>query len=127
MALALSYSSSHIHLVKTKTQTKTARKPKGAREVTPLEADLPRIESARDGDLLLFDGPRETIAASVPKTLAKTVRAMVGVRGFSKVVTEALAREVVRRNREELVALMEAESGRADPEFVARYRRLLSK
>jgi hypothetical protein len=102
--------------VKTKGNPKVARRPATAQECTPI-ADT----------VAPFDGPHETIAASVPKTMAKTVREMVGARGFSKFVTDALAREVARRNREELIAVMEAESGPADPELVVRYRRLLSR
>jgi len=102
--------------VKTKGKPKVARKTTAAHDGTPIEDQLAP-----------FGGPHETIAASIPKKMAKAVREMVGARGFSKFVADALAREVVRRHRNELIAVMEAESGPADPDAVARYRKLLSR
>jgi hypothetical protein len=63
----------------------------------------------------LLAGATETIAASVPKALAKAVRAQTGKREFSRFVTQALHRELVRRNRERLVDDLLAEVGPLDP------------
>jgi hypothetical protein len=93
---------SYSYGIKTKSEPKTSLETKDAREIGNVD------------DPFVFDGPRVTIAATIPKKLEKVVRAMVGSRGFSKVVAEALAREVVRVHRDEFVRTMEAENGPAD-------------
>jgi hypothetical protein len=61
------------------------------------------------GDLLA--GPSETIAASIPQSLANAVRAQTGRREFSRFVAQAMHRELVRRNRDRLVNDLIAELG----------------
>jgi hypothetical protein len=66
-----------------------------------------------------LEGPTETIAASVPKTLIDAVRTRVGKGEFSRFVTHALANEV---RRMELNALAEdlQRQHPSSPEDVAR-------
>jgi len=73
-----------------------------------------RLDSSAPGNLT--EGPTETIAASIPKALASAIRAQMGKREFSRFVTLALHRELVRRNRKSLVDDLIAESGPLDPE-----------
>jgi hypothetical protein len=62
-----------------------------------------------------LDGPTETIAASIPMVLAQAIRERTGKRGFSRFVTEALHRAVVRQNLQNLVDDLVAEAGPLDP------------
>jgi hypothetical protein len=127
-AVALTFRSPYSLVVKAQNRPKAGRRTTGAHDGAPVEVEEKRVEFARSGEsLTAFDGPRETIAASVPKKLVQAVREMVGARGFSQFVSDALARETIRRKREEFVRTMEAEDGPADPELVGRYRRLFSR
>jgi hypothetical protein len=74
-----------------------------------------------------FAGPSKTIAASVPRSLTKAIRAKIGKRGFSRFVGQALARELVDQNRAAYVASFEKDQGPIDPQLIARLETLLDR
>jgi Arc/MetJ-type ribon-helix-helix transcriptional regulator len=78
---------------------------------------------ARHGDA---DDPTETISASVPSSLAASIREHVGKRGFSQFVTQALRRELVSRNRKAIIAEYVAKFGPLDPAGLENARQLLN-
>jgi hypothetical protein len=86
---------------------------------TPFRAD--------DDPLTRFAGPAETVAASVPGTLAAAIRAKVGKREFSRFVGRALARELVDQNRAAYVASFEKDHGLIDPQLTARLAALFAR
>ncbi|GAC1541093.1 MAG: hypothetical protein NVS2B17_18080 [Candidatus Velthaea sp.] len=77
--------------------------------------------------LARFGGPAETIAASLPKELAEAIRAQVGKRAFSQFVGQAVARELIDRNRAAYVEGMEALHGPLDPAVVAEYEKIFDR
>ena len=74
-----------------------------------------------------FEGASETIAASVPSTLAAAIRKRVGKREFSAFVGRALARELVDQNRAAYVESFEKDHGPIDAELNARLEALFSR
>jgi len=86
----------------------------------------PRFPAEYD-PLSRFPGPADTIAASVPRSLTKAIRAKIGKRGFSRFVGQALARELVDQNRAAYLASFEKEHGPIDPELTARLEALLDR
>jgi len=82
----------------------------------------------KGADLLArFEGPVETIAASVPRGLIDEVRARVGKREFSRFVAEALAAELISRNRLEYVSELESIHGPVDQDLVAHFESAFSR
>jgi hypothetical protein len=73
----------------------------------------------------LVSGPSETIAASIPKALANAVRACIGKREFSRFVTQAMRRELTRRNRESLVHDLIAEIGAPNEDEIRKIDELM--
>ena len=78
--------------------TKPRVKPKAGRRNGPAEA----VAKLR------------TISATVPEEIARQVKAETGKRGFSKFVARAIARELLRKRREEFVRDAEETSGPVD-------------
>jgi len=69
--------------------------------------------------LAKFGGPAVTVAASLPKELADAIRALVGKREFSRFVGDALARELIDRERAAYVEEAIARHGPLDTKLVA--------
>lgn len=59
--------------------------------------------------------PTEKLSATVDAEVLAQVRALVGPRGFSAFVDQALRRELERHGLRALLADLEAESGPVDP------------
>jgi hypothetical protein len=77
--------------------------------------------------LAKFSGPIVTVAASLPKELADAIRALVGKREFSRFVGEALARELVDRERAAYVDEAIARHGPLDQNLVAELEELFRR
>ncbi len=71
-----------------------------------------------------FSGPIVTVVASLPKELADAIRALVGKREFSRFVGEALARELIDRERAAYVDEAIARHGPLDQNLVAELEEL---
>jgi hypothetical protein len=89
--------------------------------------DTKNSPSSITDPLAQFNGPVETVAASVPRDLIDAIRATTGKRKFSQFVGRALAREFIDTKRAEFVADMEAIHGPVDPELVKAYEAVLDR
>lgn len=97
------------------------KKAKATRRTSAQRAAPARADFAAD-----LEGPSEIVSATVPKRLLTEVRSRVGRRGVSQFITRALAREIVRQNRERFIAELVDSHGPVDESLVNEWRALLS-